>query len=116
MAKRLFEPGKSGNPSGRPKGAKDKRQYKKEVWEACEQVGVDPFVVLAEIAAGVLKKPEGMPEKINAYLRKEAAAELCQYLKPKLKSVELKNDPTEPVQFIMNFGNGNTIPCNTNSQ
>jgi|GEM_PF-6221654 len=116
MAKNLFQPGQSGNPAGRKKGLKDKRHYKQEVWEACEKVGIDPFVVLAEIAAGVLKKPDGVPEKINGYLRKEAAAELCQYLKPKLKSVELRNDPEEPVQFIMNFGNGNRIPCNKNSK
>lgn len=109
MPKQLFKPGQSGNPSGRRKGAKDIRCYKREVWEACEIVGVDPFLVLAEIAAGVLEKADGTPERINAYLRKEAASELCQYLKPKLKAIEITGDPQNPVQFIMNFGHGNTI-------
>lgn len=115
MAKHLFKPGESGNPSGRGKGVKNKISYTKQVWEACEEVGVDPFIILAEVAAGILKTRNGKFLKISANVRKDAAAELCQYLKPKLKSVELKNDSAEPIQFIMNFGNGNTIPCDTNS-
>lgn len=102
MALSRFAPGQSGNPSGRKPGSKNKLTYKREVWEACVQVGVDPFVVLAEIAAGVLLKPDSQPEKINAYLRKEAAAELCQYLKPKLKSIELQNKEGQGFNFYFN--------------
>jgi hypothetical protein len=114
MAKHLFQPGQSGNPAGRRKGSKDKRHYKAEVWEACEKVGVDPFVVLAQIAAGILETPEGVREKINAYLRKEAAAELCQYLKPKLKAIELSSDAENPVQVTMSFGNANSNTISSN--
>jgi hypothetical protein len=102
MAKKKFLPGQSGNPAGRKPGSKNKLTYKNEVWEACVKASVDPFLVLAEIAAGKLEKPDGSPEKINAYLRKEAAAELCQYLKPKLKSIELKNESGEGFQLIIN--------------
>jgi hypothetical protein len=98
----LFKPGQSGNPAGRKKGEKNKLTYKREVWEACVEANVDPFLVLAQIAAGKLETPEGTPEKINAYLRKEAAAELCQYLAPKLKSIEHKGGTGESFQLIIN--------------
>jgi hypothetical protein len=52
----------------------------------------------------------------NTYLRKEAAAELCQYLKPKLKAIELTSDHENPVQFIMNFGNADTVQRDKNSK
>lgn len=98
----MFTPGQSGNPAGRKPGSKNKLSYKKDVWETCVDVGVDPFRVLAEIAAGILRKPKGTPERIAVYLRKEAAAELCQYIKPKLKSMEIKGDSSEEFSLIIN--------------
>jgi hypothetical protein len=112
MPKQLFKPGQSGNPQGRRPGSKNKKSYLSEVVEICEVNGVNPFEILAQIAAGTLEKPDGNRETINACLRKEAAAELCQYLAPKLKAVEISNDPQNPIQVYMNFGNGTQIQRN----
>lgn len=102
MAKKLWVKGQSGNPTGRKPGEKNKLTYKKEVWASCVKASVDPFLVLAQIAAGTLRTADDLPEKINAYLRKEAAAELCQYLKPKLKSIDHKVNDGEGFQLIIN--------------
>lgn len=102
MAKKLWQKGQSGNPAGRKPGEKNRLTYKKDVWEACVTASVDPFLVLAQIAAGTLKTADDIPEKINAYLRKEAAAELCQYLKPKLKSIDHKVNDGDAFQLIIN--------------
>jgi hypothetical protein len=106
MPRVLFQPGQSGNPAGRKKGSKNKNDYKKQVWEVCEAVGIDPFEVLALIAAGKLEKIDGTPEKITAYLRKEAASELCQYLKPKLKAIEISSDDGKALNFYFNTAPG----------
>jgi hypothetical protein len=102
MPRNLFKPGQSGNPNGRKKGSKNKLSYTKQVWGVCEEVGIDPFQVLALIAAGKLEKVDGTAEKIDAHLRKEAAAELCQYLHPKLKAIELKTDDGKGLNFYFN--------------
>jgi hypothetical protein len=97
-----FVKGQSGNPAGRKPGSRNKNNH---IWEICDEIGVDPFVVLAEIAAGKLKKTgrSGFV-KVGVYTRKEAAAELCQYLMPKLKSID----------YSVGQGEGLNVYINTN--
>jgi hypothetical protein len=103
MPTKLFKPGQSGNPAGRKKGAKTKKSFYFEAVAACDRLGVNPFEILARIASGELLKIDGVsPEKIDAKLRMDAAAELCQYLAPKLKSIEHKGDIGEGFQLFIN--------------
>lgn len=54
----MFNKGQSGNPAGRPKGAKNKLTT---AIELCEQLGLNP---LKEALIGIQKLDEG-PEKIK---------------------------------------------------
>lgn len=104
-----FKPGQSGNPKGRPPGSKNKLVY--HVGEICEREGCNPFEVLAQIAAGKLQSGDDFIEMKRAIrLRMEAAAELAQYLSPKLKAVELSNKDGEGLQLFINT----TLPADNN--
>lgn len=65
---------------GRQKGTGNKRVPVKEM---LEQMGVDPFAIMAEMASKIGLYEEG--------IRFAAAKELCKYIEPQLKSVEVKN-------------------------
>jgi hypothetical protein len=97
-----FPKGKSGNPAGRPKGAKNKITY--EVAQICADNGCNPFEVLAQISAGTLEVTDEQRKYFGIRLRMEASAELAQYLAPKLKSIEHKGDVTNPINMILNLG------------
>lgn len=66
-----------GHPriGGRQAGSKNKRT---SVWETCEAAGLDPFKEMARIGAD-----RDNPNQLGA-LR-----ELCQYIEPKRKAVEV---------------------------
>lgn len=95
-----FQKGLSGNPNGRPKGAKNKVRF--EVAEILKEEGCNPFKILAQLALGNADYNRGV--QVTGYLRKDAAAELAQYIAPKLKSVELTGDQLENFTLFMNYG------------
>ena len=86
--------------SGRKKGTPNKK--KSELEKKAHDLGVDPFKILLLFAKGdweALNYPGettrtvtkfGMVEKLNisVEVRMKAAAEACQYINPKLKSIE----------------------------
>lgn len=94
MAKNLWEPGKSGNPNGRPK-----KEFVnvRAILESIEYVdnngiprkGVDPFRELALLAV------KAKSEKV----RREANADLAPYLAPKLKAIEHTGDAHAPLSI-----------------
>jgi hypothetical protein len=88
----MFKPGMSGNPKGRPAGSKNEKRY--EVRKILEEHGCDPFAELAKLAMNARS------EKVRC----EAAAELAQYIAPKLKSIEHRGDNFSPINHIINLG------------
>jgi len=95
-----FKKGQSGNPNGRPKGAKNKIRF--DVAEILKEQGCNPFVVLAQLALGNADYNRG--NAVTGYLRKDAAAELCQYVAPKLKSVEHSAGSGDAISVVLNMG------------
>jgi hypothetical protein len=101
-----FQKGKSGNPAGRPK---DTHRIRFDVAEICKKNGCNPFEILAQIAAATIDIPPEQKKYLTARIRMEAAAELAQYLAPKLKAVELSADADNPVQVTINLGHADQL-------
>lgn len=103
MAKQLFVKGQSGNPAGRTPGSKNKFRF--DVSEILNRWGCDPFKILIDLAT------KAKSEKVRC----EAATELCGYVAPKLKSIELTGDSENPVIVKLNLGNdGNQLSSDKN--
>ena len=90
----LFKKGNNLNPGGRPKGSKNK--FKINAVEVFQKKNYNPLIELIKLA-----KKDNLTDR----LRMEANAELCQYLYPKLKSVEITADEVlERFQLVFNVG------------
>lgn len=87
-----FKPGICPNPKGRPKGSKDKFRY--DVADILHKMGCNPFQILGEIA---------MDETKSIHARTTAASELCGYVAPKLKHIELASDAESPFTITLNL-------------
>jgi len=77
----LFQPGKSGNPSGRPKGSKSAKT--KLIESKLEEFDCDPIEGMVKIA---------LDEKVPAAVRGKMFAELAGFVYPKRKAVEITGD------------------------
>lgn len=99
-------PGRTNNPKGRPKGAKNKD--KGELVALAEKLGVNPFEILLHFAKGDWKALgydsetrsrwtnagiEYEEEIIKAETRMNAAKEASKYMYPQKKAVEVSTDP-----------------------
>ena len=77
-----FQPGHA-KLGGRKRGVRNKRR---SIYEACEELGLDPFAELAKIAMA-----EDHPDRFLAL------KELCQYIEPKKKAVEVAAENREQI-------------------
>lgn len=83
-----FEPGKT-KTGGRQKGTPNK--ITQDIALRCEEMGCDPIKILMEFA---LHHPEDST-------RFDAAKELCQYLYPKRKAMELSNADDKGFRLVI---------------
>lgn len=101
QASTQFKPGQSGNPGGKPKGTKSKIRF--DVAAILKEEGCNPFKILAQIALGNPEYNRG--QQLGAMVRKDAASELCAYVAPKLRSIEITGDEAlDRLQLIFNIG------------
>jgi hypothetical protein len=78
-----------GSRKGRPNRAK--MTFRAELQAYCASIGLNPFHQLAQLAADVTRDDQ--------HLRFLALKELCQYLQPKLRAMQLSEDPANPVHY-----------------
>lgn len=89
----LWQKGKSANPNGRPKGSKNHRGFNVE--QILKDLKYCPFTHLYKMATD---------DKWSKRERTQAAIELCTYVAPKLKSVELSSAQKESISLMINCG------------
>lgn len=88
----LFEKGKAPPGAGRPKGVKNR--FRLDAAEVFKKNNYNPLIELITLA-----KRKDITDRIKL----EADSELCQYLYPKLKAMEITADELiEKFQLVMN--------------
>lgn len=93
MPRKLFVKGQSGNPGGVPKDPKNpKKKARLKVQEILAMLDFKPFEEMVKVYRD--------PNTKTRY-KVEILTELCGYIAPKLKSVELTGDNENP--FIINL-------------
>ncbi len=79
----------------------EKKKFRFNVAEILEKAGCNPFQILADISMGI---NTGVDKRvITPRLRLEAAAELAQYVCPKLKAIDHSNSDGSSFKFNINF-------------
>jgi hypothetical protein len=97
----LFQPGQSGNPNGRPK----KSKYRADVSGKLKSLNFCPF----EEMVNLFRDPDTTRrEKITI------CSELGNYVAAKLRSMEIKNEDLDGLNFIVNLGYAPSNKENTN--
>ncbi len=92
MSKTLFVKGQSGNPKGSPKGGFPKRKKARlKVQEILDMLDFKPFEEMVNLIRTTKK------DQVKADL----LMDLCSYLAPKLKHVEISGDNENP--FVINL-------------
>lgn len=99
MPRVLFKPGQSGNPGGIPKDGRpkspngSKKKARLKVQEILDLLDFSPFEELVKIAR------TARSEKVRC----EAIMDLCNYIAPKLRAVEITNESEQPFVINLNF-------------
>jgi hypothetical protein len=97
-----WQPGQSGNPAGRPKGAVNKRS--RAILAEAQERGVEPITVMLEAMAHFLQRANDAAEdsEKDAMILQavEVASLAAPYCHPKLRQVEVSGPDGEPVQSV----------------
>lgn len=97
-----FVKGQSGNPKGKPKGAKNLVKPL-DVADILRKELFNPFIELVDLARNAKS------EKVRC----EATIELCSYVAPKLKQVEFVGDSQAPFVISLNMAGGKVVDATT---
>ncbi len=90
--KHLFAKGVSGNPGGKPNPGKSKKKARLKVQEILDMMDFKPFEEMVNMYRDKATKTR---------YKVEILIELCNYIAPKLKNVEVSGDKSNP--FIINI-------------
>lgn len=90
--KHLFPKGVSGNPGGKPKPGHSKKKARLKVQEILDMMDFKPFEEMVRMYRDKATKTR---YKVDILI------ELCNYIAPKLKNVEVSGDRENP--FIINI-------------
>lgn len=100
-----FVKGQSGNPSGKKKDGSERTGYKKKarlkVQEILDMLDFRPF----EEMVALYRNDETEPR-----VKIDILTELCSYIAPKLKSVEVTGDTDKPFNVILNMAPNKNLP------
>jgi hypothetical protein len=110
-------PGHTNNPNGRAKGSTNKNRQ--VLFDKAKELGVDPFEILLLFAKGDYDSlgydkyqskagPNGEVFEvltISPELRQKSARDACEYLFPKLKSVEFSTDEETKKSLTLAYAN-----------
>lgn len=113
-----FQPGQTGNPGGRLKGSKNK--YRLDVAELFAKRNYNPILEMIDDAITATSRISNLERtfpELGDKERKLAEArvmqwqemknginkELAQYFAPKLKAIEFRGDPDDPMQINVNI-------------
>lgn len=99
-------PTAEGRVARRESMRESRAAFKERMTELLSEGFTDPIEVLACIAGNLVRNPvTGFPEprekEYDPKARVIAAAELCSYLYPKLKSIEVTGDKNKPISFAV---------------
>lgn len=92
MPRQLFKKGVSGNPGGVPNPNKSKKKARLKVQEILEMLDFKPFEEMIKLYRAETTKTR---QKVDILI------DLCSYIAPKLKHVELSGDMENP--FVINL-------------
>jgi hypothetical protein len=86
---------KTGGGSRRGRGNRAKIAFREELQAYCDSIGLNPFHQMAQLVVD--------PTVEDQHLRFLALKELCQYLQPKLRAVELSGNPDHPLHTALDI-------------
>lgn len=94
--KHLFQKGVCPNPGGKPKPGRNKKRARLKVQEILEMLDFKPFEEMVKLYRSTNK------DRVKA----EILMDLCSYIAPKLKHVEISGDNENPFVINLNVGTG----------
>jgi hypothetical protein len=90
-----WQPGSSGNPTGRPKGAVNRRS--REILAEAQERGVDPIQVMFEAIEHFMERAQetrGEEQDGHMLSAVSVAKEAAPFCHPKLRAVEISAKPS----------------------
>lgn len=93
MPRKLFKPGQSGNPGGVPKGGGKAKKARLKVQEILDMENFEPFREVIKLIRTTRRDA----------VKADLLMDLCSYIAPKLKHIEISSDSENPFIVNLNF-------------